>query len=68
MQFYVCYLAFKNQNFEVVPLLVEDYQAAIAQMVSLNIPGGGIFDASGIPTNTFFVSSLRYTRFSTATR
>ncbi|MBW4603079.1 MAG: PIN domain-containing protein [Calothrix sp. FI2-JRJ7] len=33
------------QNFEFVPLLVEDYQAAIAQMVSLNLPGGGIFDA-----------------------
>jgi predicted nucleic acid-binding protein len=33
------------QNFEVVPLLVEDYQGAIAQMVSLNILGGGIFDA-----------------------
>ncbi|WP_233787976.1 type II toxin-antitoxin system VapC family toxin [Dulcicalothrix desertica] len=33
------------KNFEFVPLLVEDYQAAIAQMVSLNIPGGGIFDA-----------------------
>jgi predicted nucleic acid-binding protein len=33
------------KNFEFVPLLAEDYQAAIAQMVSLNIPGGGIFDA-----------------------
>jgi predicted nucleic acid-binding protein len=33
------------EYFEVVPLLVEDYQAAIAQMVALNIPGGGVFDA-----------------------
>lgn len=32
------------QRFEVVPLTVEDYQAAIAQMVALNLPGGGIFD------------------------
>lgn len=38
-------LAANLQNFEFVPLLVEDYQAAIAQMVSLNLPGGGIFDA-----------------------
>nr|WP_155749315.1 PIN domain-containing protein [Scytonema sp. UIC 10036] len=38
-------LAVNLQHFEFVPLLVEDYQAAIAQMVSLNLPGGGIFDA-----------------------
>jgi predicted nucleic acid-binding protein len=30
---------------EAVPLLAEDYQAAIAQMVVLKLPGGGIFDA-----------------------
>lgn len=27
-----------------MPLLVDDYQTAIAQMVTLNFPGGGIFD------------------------
>ena len=31
--------------FEAVPLLVEDYQSVIAQMVALNLPGGGVFDA-----------------------
>lgn len=30
---------------EIIPLLKDDYQAAIAQMVDLKIPGGGIFDA-----------------------
>jgi predicted nucleic acid-binding protein len=30
---------------EVVSLQAEDYQAAIAQMVALKLPGGGIFDA-----------------------
>jgi predicted nucleic acid-binding protein len=33
------------QSFEAVPLAFEDYQAAITQMVSLNLPGGGIYDA-----------------------
>lgn len=28
-----------------VPLTLSHYQAAIAQMVALQIPGGGIFDA-----------------------
>lgn len=30
---------------EAVPLDKTDYQAAIAQMTALNLPGGGIFDA-----------------------
>jgi predicted nucleic acid-binding protein len=34
-----------SQYLEAVPLLVDDYQAAIAQMATLNLPGGGIFDA-----------------------
>lgn len=34
-----------SQYLQAVPLLVNEYQAAIAQMVSLNLPGGGIFDA-----------------------
>ncbi|WP_193199554.1 type II toxin-antitoxin system VapC family toxin [Nostoc sp. MG11] len=34
-----------SQYLEGVPLLVNDYQAAIAQMATLNLPGGGIFDA-----------------------
>lgn len=33
------------QYLEVIPLLSNDYQIAIAQMATLNIPGGGIFDA-----------------------
>nr|WP_226588129.1 PIN domain-containing protein [Microseira wollei] len=33
------------QYIEVMPLLSNDYQIAIAQMVTLNLPGGGIFDA-----------------------
>jgi predicted nucleic acid-binding protein len=33
------------QYLEVVPLTLNHYQAAIAQMVALQIPGGGIFDA-----------------------
>lgn len=33
------------QRLEGVPLAVENYQAAIAQMVVLNLPGGGVFDA-----------------------
>ena len=33
------------QYLEAVPLETADYQAAIAQMTALNIPGGGIFDA-----------------------
>ncbi len=38
-------LIFTNlQQFEIVPLEIEDYQTAIAQMVTLNLPGGGIFD------------------------
>ncbi|WP_414530042.1 type II toxin-antitoxin system VapC family toxin [Nodularia chucula] len=34
-----------SQYLEAVPLAVNDYQAAIAQMATLNLPGGGIFDA-----------------------
>lgn len=34
-----------SQYFEVVPLLSNEYLVAIAQMVALNLPGGGIFDA-----------------------
>jgi predicted nucleic acid-binding protein len=33
------------QYFEVVSISADDYQAAIAQMVALKLPGGGIFDA-----------------------
>lgn len=33
------------QRFEVIPLATEDYQMAIAQMVNLNLTGGGIYDA-----------------------
>lgn len=33
------------QYLTVIPLIADDYQAAIAQMASLNLPGGGIFDA-----------------------
>jgi predicted nucleic acid-binding protein len=33
------------QYLEVVPLTLNHYQAAIAQMVALQISGGGIFDA-----------------------
>ncbi|MFB2875602.1 type II toxin-antitoxin system VapC family toxin [Floridanema aerugineum] len=33
------------QYLEVIPLFSNDYQIAIAQMATLNIPGGGIFDA-----------------------
>ncbi|MCL1466017.1 type II toxin-antitoxin system VapC family toxin [Argonema galeatum] len=33
------------QYLEVIPLLSNDYQIAINQMATLNIPGGGIFDA-----------------------
>jgi predicted nucleic acid-binding protein len=32
-------------KFETVSLTVEDYRATIARMVSLNLPGGGIYDA-----------------------
>ena len=34
-----------SQYLEVVPLLSNEYLAEIAQMVALNLPGGGIFDA-----------------------
>ncbi|MBW4676877.1 MAG: PIN domain-containing protein [Desmonostoc geniculatum HA4340-LM1] len=34
-----------SQYLEPIPLLVNDYQAAIAEMATLNFPGGGIFDA-----------------------
>ncbi|MEH2321044.1 type II toxin-antitoxin system VapC family toxin [Nostoc sp.] len=34
-----------SQYLEAVPLLFNDYQTAIAQMATLNLPGGGIFDA-----------------------
>lgn len=33
------------QYLEIIPLVATDYQAAISQMVALNIAGGGIFDA-----------------------
>jgi predicted nucleic acid-binding protein len=33
------------QYVEAVPLEIVDYQEAIARMSSLNLPGGGIFDA-----------------------
>lgn len=33
------------QYLQVVPLTLKNYQAAIAAMVALNLPGGGIFDA-----------------------
>ncbi|MBD2491522.1 PIN domain-containing protein [Aulosira sp. FACHB-615] len=33
------------QYLEGVPLVVQDYQNAIAQMATLNLPGGAIFDA-----------------------
>jgi predicted nucleic acid-binding protein len=33
------------QYLEAVPLEIADYRAAIAQMITLNLPGGGIFDA-----------------------
>jgi predicted nucleic acid-binding protein len=32
-------------SFVAIPLSVDDYQQAIACMVRLNLPGGGIFDA-----------------------
>lgn len=32
------------KRFEKVALNVEDYEATVAKMVSLNLPGGGIFD------------------------
>jgi hypothetical protein len=35
----------ENLNkFEKVALTVEDYEARVAKMVSLNLPGGGVFD------------------------
>ncbi|MEH2181016.1 hypothetical protein [Nostoc sp.] len=34
-----------SQYLEGVPLLFNHYQTAIAQMITLNLPGGGIFDA-----------------------
>lgn len=34
-----------SQYLEIVPLLTNDYLAAIASLVALNLPGGGIFDA-----------------------
>jgi predicted nucleic acid-binding protein len=33
------------QYLAAVPLETADYRAAIAQMITLNLPGGGIFDA-----------------------
>ncbi|MCU0538252.1 MAG: PIN domain-containing protein [Hydrococcus sp. Prado102] len=33
------------QLFAAIPLAADDYQQAIARMVRLNLPGGGIFDA-----------------------
>lgn len=34
-----------SQHLNTIPLLSDDYLAAIAQMAALNLPGGGIFDA-----------------------
>lgn len=34
-----------SPQLEIIPLLSDDYLAAIAQMVTLNLPGGGIYDA-----------------------
>lgn len=34
-----------SQYLEIVPLLSYDYLTAIASLVALNLPGGGIFDA-----------------------
>ena len=34
-----------SQYLNIVPLLSDDYLAAIVQMATLNLPGGGIFDA-----------------------
>jgi len=33
------------QYLEAIPLETVDYQAAIAQLTDLNLPGGGVFDA-----------------------
>lgn len=33
-----------SQQLEIIPLHSDDYLAVIAQMVALNLPGGGIFD------------------------
>jgi predicted nucleic acid-binding protein len=33
------------ERFEVIPLTSEDYQMVLAQMVNLNLTGGGIYDA-----------------------
>ncbi|MBW4583004.1 MAG: PIN domain-containing protein [Tildeniella nuda ZEHNDER 1965/U140] len=33
------------QYLEAIPLETADYQAEIAQMTALNLPGGGVFDA-----------------------
>jgi predicted nucleic acid-binding protein len=33
------------ERFEVIPLTTEDYQMVLAQMVNLNLTGGGIYDA-----------------------
>jgi predicted nucleic acid-binding protein len=32
------------ERFEVIPLTTEDYQMVLAQMVNLNLTGGGIYD------------------------
>jgi predicted nucleic acid-binding protein len=34
-----------SQHLNTIPLLSDNYLAAIAQMAALNLPGGGIFDA-----------------------
>lgn len=34
-----------SPQLEIIPLLSNDYLAVIAQMVALNLPGGGIYDA-----------------------
>ncbi len=33
------------ERFEVIPLTTEDYQMVLAQLVNLNLTGGGIYDA-----------------------
>jgi predicted nucleic acid-binding protein len=41
----VSQLGFDIRFLETVPLDKADYQAAIDQMITLNLPGGGVYDA-----------------------
>ncbi|MEQ9235682.1 type II toxin-antitoxin system VapC family toxin [Coleofasciculus sp. E2-BRE-01] len=34
-----------SQHLNIIPLFSEDYLAAISRMATINLPGGGIFDA-----------------------